>query len=324
MIRKTDASWILSAVLLCMASCASNTKPSDLGAETTDPVKSTTSNIFPSTGAGVELRSWATRASSDDFSATLAPYEQAAADRFGEVASRWEKNGLRLVLIPLDETAAVVEKLIPQSVVNARWLGQPAAWTQLVAGPEFHTARLFRISNAPLDLKPGALRILIRDWVVPTPALDKLHLELAFQHVAHDERNNRRAPFQSRRLTEEERGHVFRTLTSHLSLAPGEALLIIPESPEQDWEISPARDAPDSGSTSAPANELDPNQGSTNATHDANPSHRPAPAGPAPPRLPTLGDALLSLLDTSDPTGDTPRRVILLVPRIPKRFQLLP
>ena len=81
----------------------------------------------------------------------------------------------------------------------------------------------------------------------------------------------------------------------------GSALVIVPEDPEVDWRAD-AEGRPESG--------LDPDAAR-------------ALVGPRMPKAPTLGELMLTSLALPESVGDA-RVVVVLVPRVPERFNLLP
>ncbi len=94
---------------------------------------------------------------------------------------------------------------------------------------------------------------------------------------------------------------AFDRLRLSLTASGGSALVIVPEDPEVDWRAPTPRAGPNPASTPT----------------------RPVLVGPRMPKAPTLGELMLTSLALPESVGDA-RVVVVLVPRVPERVNLLP
>ncbi|MFZ4575440.1 MAG: hypothetical protein ACOYN0_13655, partial [Phycisphaerales bacterium] len=145
-----------------------------------------------------------------------------------------------------------------------------------------------------LRLNAGELRLLARAFVVPGGVgeegtrLALMRVDLAVQHFDPAARRPVSIDMTAERsLPVEEEGPILRSLSAEGVWDGGRALLIIPDAPARGG--TPAEDQP---------------------------------AGPIPPVLPRVGDALLT--DFSSLPRPRVRTVILLEAVVPRSYQLTP
>jgi hypothetical protein len=141
--------------------------------------------------------------------------------------------------------------------------------------------------------------------------LAKLRLELVPQHEeklpprpAFDLNLDSKAKADAVREDARQAGLVFSRLALAADLGPDDCIVIVPDSPTSEWSRrrSP-KDADPTSPDSAPRNES-----------------QFGPAGPPAPLEATLGEALLT--DTFD-TRRGRKLVVILLPGVPDRFELL-
>jgi hypothetical protein len=250
---------------------------------------------------GLELRWWVCSDRGDEIARVMAPYIDQPTPFGGELADRWRENGLRLVRVPLDDMLTLRRELPLLGRVDRHWLGQIPRWTELLQGDTIASDRPLYFQGRRASMETGRLRLLARAWTAPTLYGPRLRVDLTLQHVPQT------MPFlpgfdaldAPSRLPAEMRGEVFTELTANMTLDPGYAYLIIPEDPMHTWTSSGAM--------------------------------RPAAwfdwgeiAGPPAPPLPTLGEALLTTMGMANTRDRELRAIVMLVPRTPDRFALLP
>ena len=228
-----------------------------------------------------------------DIESLLWPYLARPVPIPDAVRDRWRASGLRAIAVP----AADLDRLLNASrlvgTVQRQWLGEVPAWTDAALGPALHEPRTIAVGDGDSTLEPGRLRLLVRAWTVPVerdsgiPAAG-LHVELAPRldpFVPERERMMAAAAGEPQTPP-----HTFPTLAATLTLAQGEALVIVPDAPDVDW----ARPAPET---------------------------QPDEYGPQPPPVPTLGEVLLAS-PGSWGTVRT-RAIVALIPHLSDRFELI-
>jgi hypothetical protein len=147
-----------------------------------------------------------------------------------------------------------------------------------------------------MQLDPGRLRILARCWSSPATSdrgstVAALRLELVPHLLAKvDPTRQWRAVAGFEAANQ---GIRFERLAAGFTLTQSQAFVIVADDPDADW-----------GRPSAPL------------------SDATATTGPVPPRASTLGELLLS--SPATPTQPRMRAVVVLLLRVPDRFDLLP
>lgn len=327
----------MSAILAAAPGCASQAAP-----KPPEPVAA--SPAVRGADSGVELRWWVLPDDGDVIARALAPYEGRPTPVDGPGRETWRANGLRLIAVPVAELPALQARFqqlraqvlvsdlraagIPEadlaraastmspaaSTSQEQWLGEVPRWTDAVRGPQMGpgTGRgtVIKMDSGPLALGPGRLRLLLRAWSVPTTltpdhAAAGLHLELAPQFAQARNDSTELDVALLPPLALEDQGLVLSRLVLAMTLDGSEALLIVPDRPESDWQATAT------GSPPPPA----PPQGVF---------------GPPSPTGVTLGEAMLASEPASRPGAagaSTPRgpakAIIVLVPRVREQFELL-
>ena len=278
----------LTALWLTAAGCASQAPRPDL----TDPA----APVLHGDRAGLELRIWGLRERPDhNIAVALAPWAEGAGPLPPELRDLWGANGLRLVRVPVDRLAEVQEALGSPGAVQRQWLGEHPQWMELVRGPQA-PRQVVLLDSGLLTLQPGRLRLLTRCWVTPSlPGSGmapeaQVRLDLAVQHQSRPKPPSLRDLVdQPQRPPVEAEGVVFSRFVAEAALGPTDALLIVPERPGVIWGEPPKPDEPATA------------------------------AGPPAPALPSLGEAML----WQEPgAAGAMRIVVVLIPRLPDRFEL--
>lgn len=251
---------------------------------------------------GVDVRVVAVRDAGVRLAAALAPHEHAASTPAlsAQAASDWARSGLRLVIMPEAEALALADTLVthapalaPGQVAGERtpviagarqqMILQGPAWSEVVRGPVL-PRRTMGLHDARVQTGPGPLRLLGRCWAVPDPRAsspDAAAIRLQLVPQAFEGRSRTPAPGAlepAGAAPPQDQGLTFWRLRTELTLAPGEAAVIIGEAPGVSWR---------SGAREAEA--------------------EPAPPPPARPAPPPPGRVVRALADTSTPpTGAQP------------------
>jgi hypothetical protein len=263
----------------------------------------------------------------------------------------------------------------PAAASQREWLGLPDTWSEVVRGPDLTRGLTVALESERLRLEPGRLRLLVRGWPIPVAddgQLKTAHTRAALavevlpQHLPRDParrgpRASPRDPFAEASIDAESDGLTFSRLLLPLTLQSSQAVILVSERPGLGWD-DVARDAgawasraraAQQGATSTRASPgigqvtrgapPDPDAELSTSASDAALA-APAPmmqgveSGPAAPRMPTLGEALLGpTISTRDvPSTDkgetaivppppvATRVLIILIPPLPERFELTP
>lgn len=247
---------------------------------------------------GLELRWWVVAEEQDEVARALAPYLAQPSAIDGPLATVWQEHGLRMVRVPLADIPGLRRAMPVLGRVDRQWLGQIPRWTELLQGDLVDAATGLLVGDTRLAMPDGRMRLLARAWTAPTPAGPRLRVDMTLQHAPTSADALLETFGSARRLSAVQRGSVFRELTANMTLEPGYAYLIVPEDPARAWTTAGAMSSRDWRGWG----EI---------------------AGPPAPLLPTPGEALLTSLSSG--LGDTPlRAIVMLVPRTPDRFSLLP
>jgi hypothetical protein len=272
------------------------------------------------------------------------------------MAELWSAHGFRIVAVPTESADALMASLKGGGGgswggggLQKQWLGQAYSWTEVVRGGDT-SSKVVALDAERIRLPAGSLRLLARSWLEPAPpkagdisATAMLHVELVPQNqeARRPEETTDPLALRNPNIEPEAQGLLFSRLYASMSLAPGQSLMVIPDRPEADWKKLAEEPAP----TPPPA----PAQASANGgTAPSKPQGAPrigevvrgtphggagggagdvsseaTVEGPSGPRILTLGEAILGSSGGRGGPGSS-RTVLLLTPRVPKEFRLLP
>jgi hypothetical protein len=293
---------------------------------------------------GLEVRRVVVESAGGQVGLALGPYADRDTGVEPLVLERLRAAGFRLVLVPVDDVAAVLGSLRAIGSVQQEWLGQLHFWTPLVSGPMLDE-RVTRVDSGLVELDPGRMRLMARAWLVPrmVDALGEarvesaLRVELLPQHE-QEARRTFTSLVEPRARTFEHDGLVFRRLRLTVDLEPGFALVLVPDDPAADWTMrEPA--VPVANSTPEQADAASGPSGEASEGVSAPAVREPVPAapagsrttGPEEPSPRTLGEQMLRTPTqaTSLASGSVSLRrersvVLVLIPHTPERYRLLP
>ncbi len=229
-----------------------------------------------------------------------------------ELKARWKAHGLRIVCVPLKDLESVQASLRLTGPVHRQWFGEISDWTDIVRGPEFDSPKLVMIGERAEELRPGRIRLLARCWMYPAASaagapVAGLRIELVPQFEPSLTERSRLQVAVTR--AQDPTDGMYTDLRAGLSIdrlqdetvkaldAPSagglDAVLIVPDRPSEDW------------------------------TRPKTPEE--SETGPELDLPPSLGEAMLSAPAVKSASGVVPRSraVIVLIPRLPERFELL-
>lgn len=233
----------------------------------------------------------------------LARYASGPTPVDAEMARAWRGCGLRVVPVPEGEVEALLRGLNVVGAKENRWLGVVPQWVEVAHSPEIARSLTVRLDNGPVSVSAGTLRLMLRAWVAPVagpgPARGVLQLEMVPDLKPRPERS---ALIIDTQEVADPPPISFWRLHLQAALEGGQALLVLPESPELEW----------GGATG---------QGGQAGLPGPESAAQTRPIGPEAPPAPTLGELLL---DRSDARGRRTRTLLVLSAQVPREYRLLP
>lgn len=272
---------------------------------------------------GVEVHWWIADDTDGAVAKVLSRYLSPLMPTDDDLRRRWQGNGLRMVRIPAEEITLLQRRLPPLRARRRLWVGWNSTWDEVFQGRRAGGAGALLIDGQRASLPAGVLRFIARAWPAPRLEGDALRgftsppiarLELACQlHI--DPVLNAADVFQEpRQIPPQDAGPVFHTLTLETALEDGFAYVITSESPDVAWESLQPADSPHPPAPPAPPDDAE------DGAFDA---FAAEPLGPPSVRALTIGQAMLSA--RFEETGIRDFRVLVLIlPRCPERYRLIP
>ncbi len=257
---------------------------------------------------GMELHWWLAEDTEGRVGAALSRLKDADWSPEAQSSSAFEDSGLRCLRVPAEAFGRLEESVPPTRTRRREWLGWFAQWTEVFRGRRSGGPVPLLVEGGRRRFDPGTLRLIARAWLAPGVEVHsdpRVRLELAVQ-LLDDPAPISETIFvspQARSVLEE--GHIFPRTALRLTLEQGFAYVITSEVPGVAWR--PAQEEPREDTE-------DPEQAPPE-TFDM--------FGPPASSARTVGEAMLSA--SSDETGSTDLKVVLVfIPRVPDRFQILP
>ena len=255
---------------------------------------------------GLELHWWVVQSSPDDLRDALLDYADASDGLCDTERAALESQGLRLVRVPLEEVSPLRESLRVRGRTERKWLGQAPWWIEALRGA-MTGETLVCTDGAAVTLPSGRLRVLARAWTAPAAAGPVMRTDLAIQHLPRtaevlpnfSEQDARRV------LEPQHQGTVFDRTVSSLEMHEGYAYLLVCDTPGTPWGTQEPADAYELTYGVIPATECD-------------------RVGPPVDRIPSIGERLLRQ-PAPHYSGEHPlTAVVVLAPRLPETYTLLP
>ena len=255
---------------------------------------------------GLEMHWWVVRGEPRLLREALTPYAGEPCGVDDQTRARLAKAGLRLVRVPLADLASIRSGLPVMGRTERKWLGQAPWWIESLRGA-LTGESLFASYGRLMTLPSGRLRVLTRAWTSPGVEGPVMRADLTIQHLPRlSELLPNFAPGDAARVLEpQHQGRIFDYTTASLEMREGYAYLLVSDDPQASWDPAPA--------TADPREAL----------------YAPGPPAPedvcGPPALhaPTPGEKLLSKGRAHDGPGAL-TAVVVLAPRLPDRYTLLP
>ena len=228
----------------------------------------------------------------------LAPYLDRPVPLSDEMRQRWLESGFRIVSVPPADLERIQASSRMIGQAQRQWLGEVTQWADTVRCPTLTQPKTVLIGDEPVKLAPGRLRLMVRCWTIPiseTPDGARPALQIELAPRLDPTVSERERMLAAAGMTAQSEAQFFKSLAATMTVDREETLVIIADSPASDWSApGPAAPAPSEDDT----------------------------FGPKPGSTPTLGEVMLS----SPGSKGTPRArlVVVLFPRLPSRFELLP
>jgi len=310
---------------------------------------------------GIELHWWLARDQDGDIARALAPYDASTDFLPEETRERLRLSGIRAVAVPLSEVFVIHQIAPPRAGWSRRWLGQETNWVQLVRSRSVSAGTRSSVYGSQQRLPGGVLRMVGRGWMQPRSVRTEegrrieavMHMQVGAQIQQRDPESERRNRFEipdpTVRTLIEEQGPFIDEIELAISVPRGYAIVLTTDWPEDDWsnidgvtrdnlieelrrrearadadESAPVDDSARFGPTPAEPTEADPEAPDESAqvfdTLDAPMPSLEDSFGPRAAPVPTIGQLLL---ETRDSLSRPLRGVVILIPRLPERLQLL-
>jgi hypothetical protein len=185
---------------------------------------------LPGTDNGLEVRKVTVPDQRDRFLPTIArSMHGSAVDP--ETQARLERNGLRLVKVPLDDLNQILGDLGGASLDLNEWHGQAVEWRPLQQRPIGSMPRAIAIDGNVFRYQGGRMAIILRAWTMQMEDGPSVHLEMLPRFEAdHSGSNRRLIPNKS-----DESIESYPTMALDMQLLPGFAYLLFGEPPQTRW-----------------------------------------------------------------------------------------
>lgn len=297
---------LLCAAFLALGACAGKRERATLEAPD-DPI----TPVVRGAEAGLETRLWVVENRAGSLATTMRAFGPPTAAPPAAV-ELWRKNGFRVLEVPVDRLEELRESLPTIGPRHREWLGLLPEWVEVVKGAQLEPDRPVELDSGAVRLGPGRLRLVSRCWAMPsvgaqpdgsaTGAVLKLEImpELEMREPGGAETLARLLESPEAQPRAGLRGIAFDRLLLGMVCSGSSAIVIVPEDPGLDWAAERAARPERAG------------EGAAGVTF-----------GPRAPTVPTLGELMLTSLALPESVGDA-RIVVVLVPRVPERFELLP
>lgn len=263
---------------------------------------------------GLEVRQWVLSTNSEQVAAALMRFRDGdpLAQRDREAL---ERNGLRLVRVPMEELDGLLADLGAPSRNVVTWFGQVNNWRDVLTSSVDETSKSLVVGGRVRRFSDGDYSLMLRSWTLLMEDMPKVQLELLARHTKTRLQDS--VPLLGDRKDEATWLHAIR---AELQLEQGYAYVLVFESPGVEWRepgenelvrYADGEPAPDAlvkeGTINVPVS-----GGASTGRGQVGPFHDTGLDALAPA---TLGEVLLGR------TNGQPRRHLLaFVPRIPARL----
>ncbi|MEQ8770130.1 MAG: hypothetical protein RIB60_06435 [Phycisphaerales bacterium] len=201
-------------------------------------------------GVGIELVP--VRDASPRVAEVLGAYETRPVPADPALLYRWRLAGLRVIALPADEAADILDRFERAGVGDARQWTEVPNWSPIVAGP-WEESEIVGTGERAARVGVGRTRLLARAWFEPWIGDGGIETTMRLEFVPQRER-----PRSARTLSpvdapdrpggEADAGPVFNELSLTLRATGGDAFVIVGAGSDEDWtnpdEPAPVGDAP--------------------------------------------------------------------------------
>lgn len=310
----------------------------------------------PATDAdpGLELTTFVSGVDAHTLAGALTPFVDQPVPLGRDLEDLWAAYGFRIVSVPVERVPALVQALQTSGSTQRQWLGQAYSWTEVVRAGQ-SSGRVIALDAERIRLAPGALRLLVRSWIEPTPpqvtvgevvnsgggggggvgggggdAAPGATLRVEIVPQNRESRTPEQAldplAVNEPRLEAEGQGLLFSRLYTRMSMMPGHAIVIVPDRPDADWKTLAAEPAtrPATEAALAPKRTLDDpdavSWGKPGPSGTPTPAATTADAPPVRVGPPKLGEVVRAAPRPAEPVAkpaDAPADVGPVAARVP-------
>jgi hypothetical protein len=248
---------------------------------------------------GLEVRKWTVHSDSMAVAEALVRWQ----DNGGldaAVCEQLQRNGFRLIRIPVEQLEVVSETLGGAMLDVTEWHGQVLQWRELLRYTLPDEGLALAVDGRVRRVNRGSVGLLSRSWTVPLENGPALYLELVPRYHPPDARDLRHLIGR-----DPDRSRPFTTLALQMELEAGYAYVLLGESPQAEWrvqddEISIEQERPDAVLASIAPSSLGPPVD---------------PLGPGAMAPQTLGELMLIGHGHQKNRG-----MVVFVPRVPREM----
>jgi hypothetical protein len=187
--------------------------------------------LLPNTDNGLEVRKWVI---TPEQAARLLPALAPISSDDPQLASHTatlERNGFRLVRVPLDQVDDVLAEIGGATVDVSEWHGQALDWRPLLERSVGRSPRALAIDGRVRRFDRGNFSLMIRSWTVQMETGPFVHLEAVPRHQWCHGTNLRKLLSEN----EEPSGETFATMALDLLLESTWAYVLFGASPQAPW-----------------------------------------------------------------------------------------
>lgn len=261
---------------------------------------------------GLDVIWWVADDTTGAVGAALAEHVQPPFPEDSALREAWRASGMRLARVPI-ERLAEIERGVP--AVGQRYrtpVGWSVEWKEVFRGRQVGGEAVL-IAESRRIFSAGVMRLLARCWplVGGGDATGRVHLEMAIQWEPAPSARTVDPFARPEAVPEDQRGEVLRGLTFSAAVEPGFAYILTTEEPSAEWTPRPPPTIEETG--------FSPPEGI-----EGSDSGKPKANGPALPRTPTLGEAMLGAPETESNRRRLKALVALLAHKPRGAVRLLP
>lgn len=282
----------LGAVIFAAVGCAGGVERELTETRPRPPVLDLERPIVQGAKEGLELRVWAVEDQDQLIAELIERYRGRPTPMPDSERTAWRTSGLWPVAVPIDELTLARGRMRLIGAEQQDWLGLMPSWREIVPGRRVDEGAMLAQPGGVMRAPAGRLRLLARCWSVPTSGGPAMQVEMAVQLQPLGRRPSSTDLALEGARAVEDQGQILGGLTAGFLLQPGEALVLVPVGPGFDPEVVLGG------------------------------AERPQP-GPPMPAVPTVGEAMLTSVESGGVVMVRRRAIVVLIARLPAQFRLL-